>query len=426
MTHKSFLMKTGFVAIAAAGLFWPVMTSDAQQPPKSASPPAVGETGAGQPPAILATAVISRELNRTIRLPGELLAFQDVAIYPKIPGFVESIGVDRGSWVKRDQPLVKMRAPEIEAQRSAADAKVQASHAHLLEAQARVLAARQQKLEAEAKVASDDATYRRLKAASATPGVVAGNDLEVAQRVVEADQARVRASEENEKAAQALAQSQEQEEKAASEAARSTREIESYLRVTAPFDGVVTERNVHTGSLVGPGGGAASPPMLRIQQVSKLRLIIPVPEAAVSGVKQGAKLNFTVPAFPGETFPGIVARIEHALEPRTRTMPVELDVDNHSGRLAPGMFPEVMLPVRRPSPSLFVPPSAIGTTTERVFVVRIRNGVTEWVDVTRGMSMGDLIEVFGNLQQGDLVAVRGTDELRAGTRVTPKPAPAVR
>jgi len=105
-------------------------------------------------------------------------------------------------------------------------------------------------------------------------------------------------------------------------------------------------------------------------------------------------------------------------------MPVELDVANSSGRLAPGMFPEAIWPAQRPRPSLFAPPTAIVTTTERAFVVRIRNGAVEWVDVKRGASTNhqgvDLVEIFGDLEPGDQIAVRGTDELRAGTKVNVK------
>ena len=103
-------------------------------------------------------------------------------------------------------------------------------------------------------------------------------------------------------------------------------------------------------------------------------------------------------------------------------MPIEIDVINDSGRLAPGMFPEVLWPTRRPKPSLFVPASAIAVTTERSFVIRIRNGVAEWVDIKRGIAMADLVEVFGDLSENDLVAVRGTDELRPDTRVVTKQA----
>jgi membrane fusion protein, multidrug efflux system len=111
-------------------------------------------------------------------------------------------------------------------------------------------------------------------------------------------------------------------------------------------------------------------------------------------------------------------------------MPVELDVKNSLRRLAPGMFPEVSWPARRLSPSLFVPPTAIAATTERSFVLRVRDGQVEWVDVKRGAAMNqsgsDLIEVFGDLAPGDSIAVRGTDELRAGTRVAAKKAAASR
>jgi RND family efflux transporter MFP subunit len=259
-----------------------------------------------------------------------------------------------------------------------------------------------------------------LKSASNTPGVVAGNDVEIAQRSVEADKARIQLWQENEKAAQAQVKAIEEGERAMREAVRGARNIEDYLRITAPFDGVITERNAHPGSLAMTSGD----PMLRLQQVSRLRLVVSVPEAEVAGVKSGARIRFTLPAFPGEIFEGAVQRSSRALDVRTRTMPVELDVANPRNRLAPGMFPEVTWPSNRPRPSLFVPPTAIATTTERSFVIRIRDGATEWIDVKRGASMthqgADLVEVFGDLAPGDYIAVRGTDELRAGTKVNVK------
>ncbi len=100
------------------------------------------------------------------------------------------------------------------------------------------------------------------------------------------------------------------------DAANSVRDIESYLRITAPFDGVVTERNVDRGSLVGPSSGSASTPMLRLQQITRLRLIVPVPEDDVAGVTSGSRVNFTVPAFPGENFAGMVQRVSHMLRRR--------------------------------------------------------------------------------------------------------------
>jgi len=220
--------------------------------------------------------------------------------------------------------------------------------------------------------------------------------------------------------------SYEENEKAVRQAANSTKDIESYLRITAPFDGVITERNVHPGSLIGPSMGTASSPMFRLQQISRLRLVTPVPEAAVGGVAQGTDVNFSVPAFPGETFTGKIQRIGQALDSKTRTMPVELDVANSSGHLKPGMYAELAWPARRTQSSLFVPPTAIAVTTERTFVIRIKDGIAEWVDIKRGVTIGkpgsDLVEIFGNLTEGDQIAVRGTDELREGTRVNTKSA----
>lgn len=419
MQAPSKLMIVFFALTAVAGLS---ACSGGQKPQAPATPAAAP----AQPANVAVTTVESLELNRSQRLPGELLAYQDVALYAKISGFVEAINVDRGSVVKQGQLLVRLRAPELDTQRSEADARVRAAQSQRVEAASKVSGIRAQRLEAEAKLAADEATYQRMKAASATPGVVAGNDLDIAQRAVEAGRARIQAWSENEKAAQAQVKAIEENERALREAARSSQNIEDYLRITAPFDGVITERNVHRGSLASPASSATNPPMLRLQQVSRLRLVIAVPEANVSGIAPAAKISFNVPSFPGETFSGVVERISNALDAKTRTMPVELDVSNANRRLAPGMFPEVIWPVSRPRPSMFVPPSAIVTTTERSFVIRIRDGVTEWVDVKRGASMTDngkdLTEVFGDLSPGDQIAVRGTDELRAGTRVNAKPA----
>ncbi len=423
ITRKRLVL--GVIAAIAAIVitFWTLGRSSAPQIKQQGGNPAAASPGQAQAPTILVTAVVSQDLIRQIRLPGELQAYQDVALFSKVQSFVEWIGADRGSIVKRGQLLIRLSAPELAAQRNEAEARARVAQSQRLEAESRVQSTRAQRLEAAAKLASDEATYRRLKTASATPGVVAGNEIEIAQRAVEADRARVQSWEENEKAAQAQVRSLAESEKATEQAARSGQDIESYLRITAPFDGVITERNVHQGSLVGPTGTPPAQPMVRIQQVSRLRLLVPVPETDVAGIAQGARVNFTAPGFPGEMFNGVVQRIGHSLDVKTRTMPVELDVANPSGRLAPGMSPEVIWPSRRQHPSLFVPASAVVSTTERTFVIRISSGLAEWVDIKRGASMGSLVEVFGDLTEGDQVAVRGTDELRAGSAVIPRQAP---
>jgi len=341
------------------------------------------------------TKVVSRRLAITVRLPGELQPYEVVAVFPKVSAFVDSINVDRGSVVKTGQLMARLVAPEIAAQRAEAQSKFQGSVA--------------QRAEAEAKLASDESTYQRLKTASATPGVVAGNDLDVAQRAVEGDRARLESARESAEAVKS--------------ALKSITEIEGYLQVRAPFDGVVTERNVHPGALVGPASGSGvNVPLVKVEETARLRLVVPIPEKYVTRMTQGTKVEFSVPAFPNQTFSGSIARIAHSVDTRTRTMPVELDVPNPGRRLASGMFPEVLWPVRRSGSTLFVPSSAVARTTEAVFVVRIRDGNAEWVNVQTGEPDGKLTEVFGDLREGDDVAVRGTDELHPGTHVTARPS----
>ena len=345
------------------------------------------------PRAIDVVRVIEQPLDVQLSLPGELTAFQSVAIFPRVTGFVKSISVDRGSKVRSGQVLAVLEAPELAAQRLEAQSKVQALDAQLAAARA--------------KSDADKSTFDRLKNAASTPGVVAGNDVVVAEKAFEASRNHVLAA--------------QQSVDAARQALNVFRDMEGYLRVTAPFDGVVTERNVHPGALVGPSSGAGtSTPMLRVVENDRLRVVVPVPEAYTSELKTGTEVTFTVAAYPGQTFSGSVARISPAVDVTTRTMAVELDVANRNGRLSPGTFCQVRWPVRRSGPSLFVPSASVASTTDRNFVVRIRGGKAEWVDVRTGLTSGTLVEVFGDLRPGDDVAARGTDEILPGMEIRPR------
>ena len=334
--------------------------SPAEPPPP---PPGAGSAG---PQSVEVVAVVAKQLDTTLKLPAELAADEVVAIYPRVSGFLDEISVDRGSPIKKGQLLARLSAPELAAQRA----------------------------EAESKVTAAKSTYERLKAASATPGAIAGHDLEVAQAALDAEKSKV----------------------------DSLRALESYLYVRAPFDGVVTERNVHPGALVGPPAGPNVPPMLRVEKIDHLRVTVAVPEADAGAVAVGTPASFSVSTYPGEKFAAKVARIAHEIDPKTRTMAVELDFDNTGGKqLVPGAYAEVSWPVHRAAPSLFVPPSAIATTTERTFVDRVRDGKIEQVTVGRGVAMGDVVEVFGDLAAGDQVLKRGSEVLVPGTAVQVKP-----
>jgi RND family efflux transporter MFP subunit len=157
--------------------------------------------------------------------------------------------------------------------------------------------------------------------------------------------------------------------------------------------------------------------MVRLVDQVRLRLVVPVPEAYTAAVAPGLEIPFEVAAHPGERFTGAVARLARAVDVSTRTMAVELDVDNQDRRLAPGAFCQVRWPVRREGASLLVPNRSVASTTDRTFVVRVRDRKAEWIDVKTGLDAGPLIEVFGDLRAGDLVAARGTDEIAAGSEV---------
>jgi membrane fusion protein, multidrug efflux system len=334
--------------------------------------------------------VISRSVSRTTELPGEFQPFLSVSLHAKVAGYVERVLVDRGSMVKQGQLLAELNAPEIAARIAEAESKVQAAESD--------------RLQAEAQLSGAQSTYDRLKKAAETLGAIAGNELIQAEKQVEA--------------AQALVRSRQQAGRAAESVVRAQKDMEAYLRIRAPFDGVVTDRMVHPGALVGPG---ADPVLLVIQQISHLRLIVAVPEEDIGGIVSGSKVDFRVPAYPERTYSGTVARIAHALDQKTRTMAVELDVSNRDESLSPGMYPSVKWPIRRTRPALLVSKTSVVTTTERTFVIRDRKGRAEWVDVKKGAADGDSVEVIGNLQPGDMLVRRATDELRDGA---PLPVPA--
>ncbi|MBK5291411.1 MAG: efflux RND transporter periplasmic adaptor subunit [Acidobacteriia bacterium] len=333
--------------------------------------------------------VVSEIVSRKTRLPGEMLPFMKVGIQARVTGFVDAVEVDRGSMVKKGQLLVKLSAPELAAQ--------------IAEAEAKALAVESQRAEAEAKLVAAQSTADRLKAASATPGVVAANELVLSEKAVDAGRALVKAME------------------AAAVAARSSvkplREMLTYLDLRAPFDGVITARTVHPGALVGPGAGDGNSPLLTLEQVSRLRLVVAVPEADVAAIAVGTRVSFKTPAHPGQSFSATVARIPRSLDAKTRSMPIELDVANSNGVLAPGMYPEVEWPAKRTHPSLLVPPAAVATNTERSFVIRVNGGKAEWVNVSKGVAFGDLVEVLGPLAAGDIILKRASDEIREGSAI---------
>jgi membrane fusion protein, multidrug efflux system len=346
-------------------------------------------------PAVETVDVASRTLDMKLNLPAQLLPYQSVDIYPRVTGFLESIHVDVGSRVHQGEELMRLSAPELIAQRSQAEAAVHSAESQLASAQARL--------------ASDQGTFMHLSSAAKTPGVVAANDVSVAEQAAAADRGAVSAAEHNVSAAR--------------DALRAVSQMESYLTISAPFGGVVTMRNLHPGALTGPASGqAGAQPIIRLVDTNRLRLVVPIPEADVGAMKQGQSVDFTVAAYPGEVFHAPIARIAHDVDVNTRTMHVELEVANPRGKLAPGSFAAVSWPLRRGAPTLFVPSTAVTGDQQHTFVIRVRDSKAEWVNVQTGQSVNGDIEVFGDLHAGDQVVRTASDSIRNGQAITVRAA----
>ncbi len=363
-------------------------SSTVQQPGTNAA------TSAGSPLQLAVASVESQKLDTSIELPAQIAPYEAVDVYPKVTGFIDAILVDRGSHVKTGDVIARLSAPELVAQRTQAEAALHGAEAQLAAVQA--------------KFASDHGTFLHLQAAAKTPGVVAGNDLQVAEQLAAADNAQLEAASNNVQAAR--------------ENLRSVAQLESYLEIRAPFDGVVTERNLHPGALVGPTSGlSGAQPIVQIESINRLRVIVPVPEAFAAGVREGQQVTFNVPAFPGRAFHAPIARISHDINQSTRTMQVELDLQNAEIQITPGTFTSVQWPIHRSYATLFVPSTAVTTDLQRTFVIRVRQEKAEWVDVKTGATVNGKIEVFGDLQPGEIVAANATDSIRSGTAVSPQP-----
>ena len=319
--------------------------------------------------------VAEAEIGSVVHLPAVLRPYEMVDIYPKINGFIKEIPVDRGSRVRTGQLLLRLEAPEIEQQYMAAKAKY-------LQAYSLSLASK------------DD--YDRLMVANKMPGTVSAHDLELAKAKMIADSATSQAEMANYKALGA------------------TRD---YLTVTAPFDGVITERNVHPGALVGPNLKTDDKPMLILQQESKLRLVIDVPEVFSNQLTEHTLVSFRVSTLPGKVFRGAISRAAGSLNMKYRSEAIEVDVKNDNGLLKPGMYAEVDLPVQRNTHSMVVPAAAVVVSQERKYIITVDGDKAHWVDVVTGNSRNDSTEVFGVMSPHARIIVNANDEIRDGTSV---------
>jgi len=322
-------------------------------------------------PAVIAVPAQKGKLVSAITIPGELVPYQEVELYAKINSYVKKLYVDIGSQVHQGQLLVTLDAPEINSQLAEAESRIQ---------------------QMEATYYASKATYDRLFNTSKTPGTVSQNDLEQAEAKKNADLANVDAAKSSYKEVAANL---------------------NYLEIRAPFDGVITLRNINEGAYVGPGGKTTDP-LLVLQDQNRMRLVVSVPENYTGGLDGKDQVTFSVEALPNRKFTALVKRLAGALDTKLRSERIEMDVYNKDRMLLPHMYANVDVPLPSRDSAIIVPKSAVVTSTERVFVVKINNNKAEWIDVKKGLQSGDQMEVYGNLQSGDQIVKQASDEIRDG------------
>jgi len=314
------------------------------------------------------------KLSTTIAVPGELQPYQEVDLYAKINSYVKTLLVDIGSKVSKGQLLVVLEAPEINSQLAAAKSKVE-----------------QQK----AVYFASKATYDRLVSTSKTPGTVSQNDLEIAEAKKNSDEANVEA--------------------AKSDLAEVAANL-NYLEIRAPFDGVITQRNINLGAYVGPSRG--TDPLLVLQDQNRMRLVISIPEAYSGGVKDKDNITFSIQSAPDHKFTAQVSRSAGALDTKLRSERLEMDVYNKEKLLLPHMSAEVDVPLPSSDSTFILPKTAVVTSTEKVFVIKVVDHKAVWVDVKKGRIAGDQQAVFGSdLKIGDQIVKNATEEVRDGATV---------
>ncbi|WP_138476302.1 efflux RND transporter periplasmic adaptor subunit [Dyadobacter bucti] len=311
-----------------------------------------------------------QQLNSTIKIPGELIAYQQVDLYAKVSSFVKKLYADVGTEVKQGQILASMEAPEISAQLSGSESRLRSQ---------------------EALYQASKANYDRLLETSKTPGTVSQNDLDVALAKQKSDLAQL---------------------ESARSASREITDNRNYLEIRAPFSGIITARNISTGAYVGPSGKGSEFPLFTLADQRKLRLVVSVPEAYTSHLKNKSQVEFTVRSLPNQTFSASVSRLAGALDVRLRAQRAEMDVSNTDRKLLPGMIAEVSVPLNSDTPTFAVPKSAVLNSPQGIYVIKIVDQKAQWVPVKTGSSSDDKTEVFGDIQEGDVLIKTVTEEIR--------------
>jgi RND family efflux transporter MFP subunit len=319
-----------------------------------------------------------------IALPGNAQAFNDTPIYARTRGYVKDWYVDIGEHVKQRQLLALIETPELDQQLEQARADLKTAQANFEIAQ--ITAARWQNLVKTNSVSQQETDQ-------------AVSDLNAKQALVASNKANVDRLD----------------------------QLQAFERITAPFDGVITARNTDLGALIQADDNSTKE-LFHLASIRKLRIYIPVPEVYAPNVRNGESVKVTLDAFPNEEFTGTIVRNSDAIDLNTRTLNVEVDVDNRTGRLFPGAYAFVHLKVPASVGSVTIPSNALLFRSEGLRAGVVRNGHVVLIPITIGQDYGSAVEVLSGLTPNDAVIENPSDSLAEGAavRISTKTAGMVR
>jgi RND family efflux transporter MFP subunit len=309
-----------------------------------------------------------------IVLPGSTQAFTDTPIYARTNGYLKRWYFDIGARVKQGQLLAEIETPEIDQQLEQARADFQTAESNLQ--LAKTTADRWQFLVKSGSVSKQETD----QAVSNLAGMKAAADASAAN-------------------------------------VRRLEQLQSFERIYAPFDGVITQRNTDVGDLIDAGASAQPQQLFHMAAIHDLRVYVPVPEVYAPAARVGASADLTLDEYPGETFRGKLVRTSDSIDAASRTLLIEVDVGNPANRLLPGAYVFVHLKVPIEARSVTIPSSALLFRREGLQVGLVRNGQAELVPVKIGRDYGSTVEIVSGLQASDRVILDPADSLVSGTAV---------
>jgi RND family efflux transporter MFP subunit len=332
------------------------------------------DTAASAIPSVNVVYPAPSTLSSEIALPGSTQAFIDAPIYSRTSGYLKNWYFDIGAHVRKGQLMAQIETPEVDQQLQVAQADLKSAQANL--DLANTTSARYQNL-------------LKTNSVSKQETDVAMSDAAAKQAAVDASMANVRRLE----------------------------QLQSFEKVYAPFDGIVTARNTDIGRLISAGQNTTPQELFHLAAIGKIRVYVAVPEAYSAAIRDGGKATLTLDEYPGKSFEGTIARNSNAIDQSTRTLNVEVDVDNPRGELLPGAYVFVHFKVPEHAASLMLPSNTLLFRSEGLRVGVVRDGRVQLVPVKIGRDAGATVEIASGLTSNDAVILDPSDSLASGQEV---------